>query len=117
MTGGRRLYHSKNSINGEEAYQYLKENEVDLILADIKMPVMTGLELLEKYEQKSVRMHILHLTVIMSLHLPKAIQYNCMEYILSRLRKISAQLVRKAVKKKELIVIEKEKQQTFQKVI
>ena len=30
--------------NGSEAVEFLKGNPVDLILADIKMPVMNGLE-------------------------------------------------------------------------
>ena len=33
--------------NGKEALAYLKEHQVDLIIADIRMPEMTGLELLE----------------------------------------------------------------------
>ena len=37
-----------SASNGEEALEFLEKNEVDLIIADIKMPVMTGLELLAK---------------------------------------------------------------------
>ena len=33
--------------NGLEALEYLKKEKVDLIIADIRMPGMTGLELLE----------------------------------------------------------------------
>ena len=33
--------------DGLEALQFLRENKVDLIIADIQMPGMTGLELLE----------------------------------------------------------------------
>ena len=32
--------------NGEEALRYLREHKADLILADIKMPVMSGIGLL-----------------------------------------------------------------------
>ena len=42
------------AANGKEALDYLKENQVELILADIKMPVMTGLELLEKIRSETI---------------------------------------------------------------
>ena len=42
---------------GQEAIDYLKENPVDLVMTDIKMPVMSGIELLE--EVIRFQMHIL----------------------------------------------------------
>ena len=33
--------------NGKEALQFLENENVDLVIADIRMPEMTGLELLE----------------------------------------------------------------------
>ena len=32
------------AANGQEAYEFLQKDKVDLIIADIKMPVMNGLE-------------------------------------------------------------------------
>lgn len=40
--------------NGREALDYIKENEVDLIISDIQMPVMTGLELLETIQARKL---------------------------------------------------------------
>ena len=37
-----------NFQNGLVAFDYIKENKVDLVITDIKMPVMTGNELIEK---------------------------------------------------------------------
>ncbi len=37
--------------NGKEALDYLENNPVDLILSDLKMPVMGGLELLKKVKE------------------------------------------------------------------
>ena len=33
---------------GQEAIDYLKENPVDLVMTDIKMPVMSGIELFRR---------------------------------------------------------------------
>ena len=44
----------RTAANGMEALDYLKEHTVDLILADIEMPVMTGLELLEKIRVENI---------------------------------------------------------------
>ena len=37
-------YNSSICMNGLEALNHLKQNSVDLILSDIKMPQMSGLE-------------------------------------------------------------------------
>ena len=44
----------KTAANGEEALEYLRGEQVDLIIADIKMPVVTGLELLEKIRGEKI---------------------------------------------------------------
>mgnify|MGYP001226950084 CR=1 FL=1 len=45
-------YESHNNIleaaNGREAFDILKETQIDLIICDWMMPIMTGLELLQK---------------------------------------------------------------------
>ena len=42
------------AANGLEALEFLKKERVDLIIADIKMPQMTGLELLEKIREEAL---------------------------------------------------------------
>lgn len=34
--------------NGQDAYDFILNNEVDIVLTDVKMPIMDGLELIEK---------------------------------------------------------------------
>lgn len=45
--------------NGKEAYEYIKKNEVDVILCDIKMPVMSGLDLASKLNASSSRVQVI----------------------------------------------------------
>lgn len=49
----KRLFEDKHEViynfqNGAVAFDYIKKNKVDLVITDIKMPVMTGNELIEK---------------------------------------------------------------------
>lgn len=93
------------AANGLEAYEYLKENNVDLIIADIKMPGMTGLKLLEKIREEKISDSYF---VILSGYndfgyAQKAIRYSCMDYILKPVQKDSLlELLRRAAKQREL---------------
>ncbi len=75
--------------NGKEALDYLKENEVDLIISDIQMPVMTGLELLETIQKEGLskaRFAILTGFDDFS-YAQRAIKNNSMDYILKPVQK------------------------------
>lgn len=72
------------AVNGSEALEYLKKNEADLIIADINMPVMTGLDLLEKIRQEKISDAYF---VILSgyadfSYAQQAIRHKCSDYIL-----------------------------------
>lgn len=76
------------AANGMEALWYLRENEVDLIIADIKMPIMTGIELLEKIRTEKISEAYF---VILSgyndfNYAQQAIRYDCMDYVLKPIR-------------------------------
>ena len=52
------------AMNGEDALEQLEENHnIDLILMDIEMPVMNGIEATEKVKQKYPHIKIIMLTV------------------------------------------------------
>ena len=70
--------------NGREAYDFLLNNEVDLIVADIQMPIMTGLELLEKIRTEEVSdAFFVILTGFKEFsYIQKALRYECMDYLL-----------------------------------
>ncbi|GAA0880950.1 LytTR family DNA-binding domain-containing protein [Algoriphagus jejuensis] len=44
--------------NGEEALRFLKENPVDILLLDIRMPLMTGMDLLNELKDKPLTIFV-----------------------------------------------------------
>lgn len=74
----------KMAGNGGEAYEYLKNKRVDLIIADISMPVMTGIELLERIREE--RLSDAWFIILSGYnefeYARKAIRYACMDYLL-----------------------------------
>ena len=70
--------------NGKEALKFLKENHVDLIISDIRMPEMTGLELLEtvKKEKISDAEFVLLTGYDDFAYTQRAIRNGCLDYIL-----------------------------------
>ncbi len=85
--------------NGREALEYLRKEQVDLIIADIKMPEMTGLELLETIRREGISDAYF---VILSgygefSYAQQAIHYSCMDYVLKPVeRDVLAGIIRKA---------------------
>lgn len=70
--------------NGLEALDFLKKYKVNMIIADINMPVVTGFELLEKIHQEKISEAYF---VILSgyadfSYAQQAIRYKCTDYIL-----------------------------------
>ena len=74
----------KTAADGAEALEYLRGRQVDLIIADIKMPVVTGLELLEKIRLEKISdAHFVILSGYADFeYARRAIRYDCTDYIL-----------------------------------
>ncbi len=70
--------------NGKEALQYLEHNEVDVIIADINMPGINGLELLEKIRKDKISLayFIILSGYAMFSYAQKAINFDCTYYML-----------------------------------
>ncbi|MCR5215210.1 MAG: response regulator [Eubacterium sp.] len=97
--------------NGVEALEFLKKNEVDLIVADIKMPLMNGLELLKTVKENNISdAYFVILSGFNDFEYAKeAIHYGCLDYLLKPVKKVElVQILRKinemsaASKKKDM---------------
>ena len=76
--------------NGEEAFCFLENNNIDLILTDIKMPIMDGLELLKMIRNSESHKDVFF--IILSgyadfQYAQEAIKYTCTDYILKPVEK------------------------------
>ncbi|WP_041703747.1 response regulator transcription factor [Lachnoclostridium phytofermentans] len=77
------------AANGKEAIRFLQKTKVDLIIADIKMPEMNGIELLEyiKKEKLSDASYIILSGYYDFQYARSAIQHNCCDYLLKPVQK------------------------------
>jgi two-component system response regulator YesN len=90
--------------NGEEALSFLRQQTVDLILSDIKMPLMSGLELLATLRSEKISDAYF---VILSgysdfQYAREALRYDCLEYLLKPVKKEDLlSILRKIVSRRE----------------
>ncbi len=79
----------KKASDGREALGYLRENKVDLIITDIRMPWLSGLELLETIrEEKISDAYVIVLSGYNDFkYVRAALRYSCMDYILKPVQK------------------------------
>ncbi|MBN1295550.1 response regulator [bacterium] len=54
--------HVAVAFNGEEALHYIMQHPVDLILLDLKMPIMDGYELVERLKSTGISVPIIIMT-------------------------------------------------------
>src|SRR5690554_4379856 len=75
--------HIDEAKNGQQAWELLKNNEYDLLITDIKMPVMNGLELLEKLREEDNHIICILLTGFAEFnYAQKGIKYGAIDYLL-----------------------------------
>ncbi|MCR5406435.1 MAG: response regulator [Lachnospiraceae bacterium] len=79
----------KMASNGGEAYEYLKSEKVNMVISDISMPVMTGLDLLKRIREEGLSDAYF---VILSgyndfKYAQQAIRYASMDYLLKPIDK------------------------------
>lgn len=94
--------------NGKEALQFLENENVDLVIADIRMPEMTGLELLEtlRKEKKSDVYFVILSGYADFSYAQQALQNDCTDYIL---KPVDKEMLLKVLSK--VLVLKNEKNQ------
>lgn len=75
--------------NGKEALELLMKTEYDLVVTDIKMPVMSGIELIEQtWEKVSDKIRFIILSGFYEFeYAKKAIKYGVVDYVLKPVQK------------------------------
>ena len=103
------------AANGIEAIKELEKKEIDLIIADIKMPEMNGIELIEYvHENILTEVKFIMLSGYYEFeYAKKAIKYNVTDYILKPIQKDELIKVLKSFKEE---YIKQENKYTIQKV-
>ncbi len=97
-------FHSLNLIvvadfdNPVYCLEYLKEHKADIIITDIRMPLMTGLEMIEKIEDKKNYEFIILSGYSDFEYAKKAITYGVTEYLVKPLdHKLLTESLKKAI--------------------
>lgn len=68
--------------NGEKALAFLAENEVDLLLTDLSMPVMSGIDLMRVVRKEYPHVHIVVLTLHQNFeYIQEAMRLGAIDYI------------------------------------
>ncbi len=101
------------AANGEEALRCLQDNNIDLILADIKMPVMDGLEMLRKL-RTSGKYRDVYFIILSGYadfkYAQEAIKYICTDYILKPVEKEKLIQALQKVRKMKNVELEKDRE-------
>lgn len=74
--------------NGQEALSFLRYNSIDILMTDIKMPMMDGLELIEKLSETGQKTKIVILSGYEEFsYAQKAIRFNVHDYLVKPVSK------------------------------
>jgi CheY-like chemotaxis protein len=71
-----------SAYNGQEALEILHDNDVDLILLDMRMPIMNGIEFLENITQKTTAKIIVFSNIDTQKDIDEAYRLGADRYIL-----------------------------------
>ncbi len=77
------FYIQDTASNGKEAFKLHKKNRYDLIITDLKMPIMGGLDLIQKIDEEDLNCKIIIVSAYGEFsYAQKAMQYGVRYYLL-----------------------------------
>ncbi|MGO4371264.1 response regulator [Paenibacillus sp. MCAF20] len=80
---GRTITETDEARNGEEALQRLIDKRPDMIITDIQMPVMNGLELIARVRESNPELEIIVLSGYAEFeYVQQALRYQVTDYLL-----------------------------------
>ena len=93
-------YEIHTADNGQEALNFLLHHHADILMTDIKMPVMDGLELIEKLHKLEYKVKIVILSGYEEFeYAQKAIRFNVHEYLVKPISKKDLQELLEKIEK------------------
>ncbi|MBN2413885.1 sigma-54-dependent Fis family transcriptional regulator [candidate division KSB1 bacterium] len=98
-------FNCRQAANGQEALELIKTNEFDVVITDLEMPKMNGIELLEKTAELKSRVSFIIITAYASIETAiEALRKGAFDYLLKPLNfEDVAHRVQKLVEHKELV--------------
>lgn len=109
---------SMTAANGAEAFEYIKNNQVDLVVTDIKMPVMNGIDLLRNIREAGYSdMEVIILSGYKEFeYAMEGMKYGCAGYVLKPVEKSELlSLIRKIAQKKQEILEDEKQKESMEK--
>ena len=77
---GHEIY---TASNGQEALEMIRENNFDLLIMDLKMPVMDGMELLDRIHQLGKEIPTIVITGYATMEITKqALEAGCIDLVI-----------------------------------
>jgi putative two-component system response regulator len=78
----RPLYEVKTASTGHEAIQYLQDGKIDLITLDLKMPGLSGMDVLREIKRMKMNVPVIIITAYGTLtNAHEAIRYGAIDFI------------------------------------
>jgi len=105
---------ASTASSGEEAFNYIENNQIDLVITDIKMPIMNGIDLLKRIRESGRKdLEVIILSGYKDFeYAMEGMKYGCAGYVLKPVEKGELlSLIKKiAEKKSEYIKVAKHKE-------